>query len=367
MTVEAKILRTPLFALQQARGGRFVPFAGWEMAVQFAGVVAEHMAVRSAVGLFDVSHMGEIVLEGPQAAAAVQHLITQDVSKLLDNRALYTVMCSEAGGIVDDLIVYREHPERFFLCVNASRCSDDFAHMQAHTKAFDCSVTDVSAAWAQVALQGPLAQTMISGICRHNSADMKPFSWVDTQVGGIDVRLARTGYTGEHGFELYCQSNDAEALFLALEKAGEPHKLGLCGLGARDTLRLEMKYPLYGNDIDLAHNPFEAGLGWVVKLQKGAFVGSKALQAIKAAPLARQWIGFKMMGRGIARPGYPITAEGRVIGSVTSGTHSPSLGEAIGCGYVPTRLAQPGMAFDIMIRDKPVPAQVVATPFYKSR
>ena len=274
--------QTPLAALQAQRGGRMVPFAGWNMAVQFTGVLAEHQAVRERVGLFDVSHMGELLVEGPQAREAVQHVITNDVGSLPEGRALYTVMCTENGGIVDDLIVYAENPTRYFLCVNASRRTDDFEHFRRHVARFRCRVTDVSDAWAQLALQGPRATAVLGKLTRHPIGDMASFAWADATVADIaNVRIARTGYTGEHGYELYCPAGAAERLWLAIEVAGAPEGLALCGLGARDTLRLEMKYPLYGNDIDLEHNPLEAGLGWVVKLKKGPFVGSEALAAIK--------------------------------------------------------------------------------------
>ena len=358
--------KTPLHMIQQLRGARFVPFVGWDMPVQFSGVVKEHQAVRTKVGLFDVSHMGEIMVEGPQAAAALQLIVTNDVTKLRDGRAQYTVMCRDDGGIVDDLIVYRETAERFFLCVNAGRRADDFAHLREHATRFRCQIRDVSEDFAQMALQGPAAIPLLEELTQGATAALAPFDWLDREVAGVQpVRIARTGYTGEAGFELYCASSVAEKLWRALEEAGEKYGLTLCGLGARDTLRLEMKYPLYGNDIDLQHNPLEAGLGWVVKFDKGNFIGRSALQKIKTDTPQRRWVGFKMQGRGIPRPGYPIYAAGQAVGMVTSGTHSPTLGEPIGCGYVPTSLAAVGSVFEIIIRDKPVAAYVVKTPFVK--
>ena len=362
----AELRQTPLCALQELRGGRMVPFAGWRMAVQFAGVMAEHQAVRERVGLFDVSHMGELMVEGPQAQAAVQHVITNDVSTLALGRALYTVMCTEDGSIVDDLIVYAESPERYFICVNASRREDDFAHFRRHVSRFRCTVSDVSDAWCQLALQGPKAQAVLAKLTGHDVAAMPSFAWADATVADIPgVRIARTGYTGEHGYELYCAAGQGPKLWEAIENAGAPEGLALCGLGARDTLRLEMKYPLYGNDIDLLHNPLEAGLGWVVKFKKGPFVGSDALAAYKAAGLKRRWVGFQMVERGIPRQGYPIHVDGAPVGTVTSGTHSPTLQAAIGCGYVPSESAKVGSPLQILIRDKLVAATVVATPFLK--
>ena len=358
--------QTPLYEVQAAAGARFVPFAGFAMPVQFAGVIAEHLAVRERVGLFDVSHMGEIRIEGPQAADAVQYVVTNNVGQLGPGGARYTVMCAEDGGIVDDLIVYREAASRFFLCVNASRLKDDLAHISAAVAPFACSVTDISKRWAQLALQGPAADLVLGPLTTIDLQAIKPFGWCDAQVAAIPgVRVARTGYTGEHGYELYCAAERAPDLWRALMHAGEPHGLALCGLGARDTLRLEMKYPLYGNDIDLAHNPYEAGLGWVVKLRKGDFLGRTALQRVKQEGPRQAWVGLKVLDRGIPRQGCAISLEGRTIGVVTSGTYSPSLKEAIATGYVPTEHAGIGSSCEIMVRNKRIRAQVVETPFYR--
>jgi aminomethyltransferase len=273
-------------------------------------------------------------------------------------------MCVEDGGIVDDLIIYREAADRYFLCVNAGRKDADVAHIRATLQKYDCKIDDQSDAWAQIAIQGPKAVALLGGLTTVDVGAMKSFTFADTTVGGVpNVRIARTGYTGEDGAELYVAARDAEKLFLSVEQAGQPHGLALCGLGARDTLRLEMKYPLYGNDIDLAHSPLEAGLGWVVKLDKGEFVGKAALARQKQAGVQRRWVGFKMKERGIPRHGYVIAKDGKAIGEVTSGTHSPSLGEPIGAGYVPAALAALGSQFDVVIRDKPVAAEVVKTPF----
>ncbi len=361
----SELCRTPLYDLHVARGARIVPFAGWELPVQYTGVVAEHQAVRTRVGMFDVSHMGEVVIEGQEALSAVQYLVTNDLAKLEDGHALYTVMCNDDGGIVDDLIVYREAHDRYFLCVNAGRRAVDVAHMQQSLAHFGCTVSDRSQEYAQIALQGPRALEVLAELTDIDVAHMAGFAFRDGRVGGCDgVRIARTGYTGEPGCELYCAWADAPKLWQAIEAAGSKHGLALCGLGARDTLRLEMKYPLYGNDIDEAHNPLEAGLGWVVKLGKGDFRGRAALERAKNEGVQRKWVGFTMRGRGIPRQGYAIFAKGEEVGVVTSGTHSPSLGEPIGTGYVPLALAAPGSELDIIIRDKPVAAVVVKTPFY---
>ncbi len=351
--------------MQAARGARFVPFAGYEMPVQFAGLMAEHQAVRTTCGVFDVSHMGEVIVEGPEALAAMQWLVTNDVSKLVDGKALYTVMCVASGGIVDDLIIYRENANRYFICVNASRRHDDVAHMKRELARFQCTVTDISDAWGQLAVQGPKADDVIASMTTAKVREMAPFTWLDATVGGVPVRVARTGYTGEPGFEIYVRPHDAETFWNALMKAGEPHGLVPAGLGARDTLRLEMKYALYGNDIDLDHSPLEAGLGWVVKLEKGDFQGRAALVRQKEQGVSRKLVGFTMRDRGIPRQGYVIRHDGKDVGVVTSGTHSPSLNAPIGVGYVPAELAAIGSTFDVVIRDRAVPAVVAKTPFYK--
>jgi aminomethyltransferase len=358
--------RTPLYGVQAERGARFVPFAGWEMAVQFTGVIAEHEAVRKRVGMFDVSHMGEVTIRGKDALAAVQYLITNDASKLSAGKALYTVMCKESGGIIDDLIVYREAADSFFICINAGRRDVDFPHMQKTLARFDCQVVNRSDDYAQLAVQGPKALAVLGELTRVDVATMPSFTFTDATVGGVnDVRIARTGYTGEDGAELYVTPAGAEPLWRAIEKAGEKHGLAACGLGCRDTLRLEMKYPLFGNDIDEEHTPLEAGLGWVVKLDKPDFLGKAALALQKKQGVKQKLVGFTMQGRGIPRQGYVLRHGGKDVGVVTSGTHSPSLKEPIGVGYVPTALAELGSRIDVVIRDIAVPAIVVKTPFYK--
>lgn len=360
------LMRTPFFEIQAELGARFVPFAGWEMPVQFSGVLAEHAAVRGAAGLFDVSHMGEVSVKGPEALVGLQHIVTNDLSKLSDGDALYTVMCQEDGGIVDDLIVYRVSADDYFICVNAGRRFEDVEHFRTHLANFDCEMQDISDSYGQLALQGPNAAQILRAVSDCDLSEMKPFTFVDTTVCGAEgIRVARTGYTGEDGVELYIPIKKGAQVYSGLMEAGREHGLLACGLGCRDTLRLEMKYALYGNDIDTAHNPYEAGLGWVVKLKKGDFVGRDVLASIKEAGPTRKLVGFKMEARGIPRNGYPILADGEAVGVVTSGTHSPSLGEAIGVGYVPKGLAKVDSKFSIEIRGKGVPAVVVKTPFYK--
>lgn len=361
-----ELRRTPLYDIHVARGARIVPFAGYELPVQYAGVVAEHTAVRTAAGLFDVSHMGELFIEGPGASAAVQHAVTNDIGRLNDGAALYTAMCQDDGGIVDDLIVYREHRDRYMLCVNASRRAADAAHLAGLLGRFDCSMTDRSESLAQLALQGPKALEILAAVTRADLAALRPFHFVDTDVAGIaDVRIARTGYTGEDGVELYVDAPSAQRLWQAIEAAGAPFGLAPCGLGARDTLRTEMKYALYGNDIDATTNPLEAGLGWVVKLDKGEFVGRAALLSVRTRGLTRRLVGFKMRERGIPRHGYALQRGAEHIGLVTSGTHSPTLGEPIGIGYVAAGYADIGTCIEVIIRERPVAAEIVKTPFYQ--
>ena len=360
--------RTPLYDVQKERGARFVPFAGWEMPVQFGGVIQEHMAVRERVGLFDVSHMGEFVVEGPGAFEGLQYAVTNGLNKLVPGRAKYTVMCTAEGGIVDDLIVYRESEQRFLLVVNAARIADDFAHLEGVLAPYECRLSDRSADYALMALQGPKAFEVLAQVSDLSMASAPPFSFVDGLVAGCaGVRVARTGYTGEEGVEIYCAPAQAEPIWCALEEAGRARELALCGLGARDTLRLEMKYPLYGNDIDLGTNPLEAGLGWVVKFKQGDFLGRDRLLQVKEKGPERKWVGFKMLGRGIPRPGYPLRVGEEEVGKVTSGTHSPCLREGIGVGYVPTAHAAPGTELEVMVRDKAVGAVVCETPFYQPR
>ncbi len=369
MPASVELKETPLHQRHAALGARFVPFAGWQMPVQYAGVVSEHHAVRTAAGLFDVSHMGEFRCEGPDAQALLQYALTNNIDKLKPQEALYTAMCQADGGIVDDLIVYKESAHSFFIVVNASRIESDFVHLEALLKQGNHNATlhNISADFVLLALQGPNAFTILDEVCTEGAqiAAAKPFTFMDTIVAGADnVRVARTGYTGEPGVELYIPVCHAETVFDALMQKGTAHGLVPVGLGARDTLRLEMNYALYGNDIDLEHNPIEAGLGWVVKFKSGDFVGRDVLLKIKEEGPSKRLVGLKMRGRGIARQGYAVTCKGEVVGVVTSGTHSPSLSEPIALAYVPQGLSAPGSSIDILIRGRAVAAEVVRTPFY---
>lgn len=356
---------TALADEHRALGARLVPFAGWLMPVQYDGIKKEHEAVRSRAGLFDVSHMGEILVEGPDAVAAVDYLVTNDASRLEVGRALYTTCCNEAGRILDDLIVYRLEDEKVLVVCNASNRDKIVAHF-AKNLSLGTPWNDVSDAWALLALQGPKAVAVMKDLgAPPEILDLPYFHVIRSSLAGVELWVARTGYTGEDGFELFCASDDAVRLWRALLETGASHGLEPVGLGARDTLRLEARLALYGNDISEETHPFEAGLGWVVKLDAGEFIGRDALRATKAAGLERKLVGFEMTGRGIARHGYPIVADGKQVGEVTSGSPGPTVGRNIGLGYVPLALAKLGTGIGIEIRGKVVDAVVVSTPFYK--
>ena len=338
-----------------------VEFAGWEMPVQYKGVLEEHAAVRERVGIFDVSHMGEVTIEGPQALATAQRLSTNDLAKCADGQAQYGALCNEKGGVIDDIIVYRHSPDRLFICVNASGREKDFEWMQSHALS-GARVEQHSDDWAQIAIQGPQAPSLVDSLCSPNVIDLAYYHFrPGVTVAGIPgCIVARTGYTGEDGFEVFVPPDGARKLWNALVAKGATP----CGLGARDSLRLEVAYRLYGNDMDEEHTPLEAGLGWIVKLDKaGGFIGSDALKEQKAQGLKRKLVGFKLTGKGIARHGYPVLSQSSRVGEVTSGTMSPVLKEPIGLAYVPTGLSKVDTAIEIEIRGKPVAAQVVKTPF----
>jgi aminomethyltransferase len=358
--------RTPPYELHRDAGAKFVDFGGWEMPVQYAGIIEEHRAVRTSVGLFDVSHMGEIEIRGSRALEVVQRLTTNDASKLEVAQVQYSTLCYPHGGIVDDLTVYRLGPEHFLLCVNAANTDKDFAWIveQAHG---DADVTNTSAQIAQLALQGRQAQATLQPLC-DIALDNVPYYWsAKGRVSGIETLISRTGYTGEDGFEMYCAASDGPELWRAVMEAGAPYQIKPIGLGARDTLRLEMGYALYGNDITADTTPLQAGLGWIVKLNKGDFIGRAALAKERAEGIRRRLVGFELIDRGVARAHYPILADGDVIGEVTSGTVSPSLNKSIGLGYVRTAHAKVGTPVQVDIRGKAAQARVAATPFYPSQ
>ncbi len=343
-----------------------VPFAGWSMPVQYTGLVAEHHAVRKQAGLFDVSHMGQLDLLGPKALEVANEIVAKDLSKLPVGKGAYTVACNEAGGILDDLIVYRLSAEHVFIICNASRLGVIAPHV-AKRSLNRCEFADRSASSALIALQGPSSLGVLAALdAPAELGALKRFGIAAVKLAGIEVRAARTGYTGEDGFEIACHAEHASQLWNALLEAGKTLGLAPAGLGARDTLRLEAALALYGNDIDESTNPIEAGLAWVVSLDKTPFVGQAALKAIASKTLARKLVGLKMTERGNARHGYAVlNAQGEKVGEVTSGSPSPTLGYSIALAYIPTSLSEPGSKVRVQIREQSAEAQVVPTPFYK--
>lgn len=334
------------------------------MPVQYAGVIEEHLAVREKAGLFDVSHMGEIEIRGAKALDAVQRLTSNDAARLADGEAQYSALTRPNGAPVDDILVYRLAADRFLLVVNAANDAKDLAWISDNLVP-GAVAESVSDDWAQIAVQGPLATSILAGLTASPIAAMKPFSFINGAVAGRNALISRTGYTGEDGFELYCAPDDAVALWGAIVEAGTPRGLAPAGLGARDTLRLESCLCLYGNDIDDTTTLLEAGLAFIVKLDKGEFIGREALLAQKRQGLARRLTGFEMVERGIARHGYPVTLDGAPAGIVTSGTYGPFIRKNVGLVYLPAGKTGVGQPLDIMVRARPVRAQVVPMPFYR--
>ncbi|HEX6626584.1 MAG TPA: glycine cleavage system aminomethyltransferase GcvT [Gemmatimonadaceae bacterium] len=356
--------RTPLYDTHVGLGAKMVPFAGFEMPVQYpTGITAEHKAVREKAGLFDVSHMGEFIVRGPRAADFVNFVTTNDVASLKPGQAQYSTILREDGTIVDDCLVYRAE-DRVLMVVNGSNIDKDFAHISRFVGSFDATLDDISERVALLALQGPQAQRILQ---QHTDIDLSQIKYYEFTMGtvaGVEkVYISRTGYTGEDGFELYFASEHAPILWKALTESGE---VTPAGLGARDSLRLEMGMALYGNDIDDTTTPLEAGLSWLVKLKKGDFVGRDALVKQKEQGIPRKLVGFTTTERSFPRHGYPVFVNGAPSGEVRSGTMSPTLGIPIGTAYVPSASSAEGSALEIEIRGKRVPATVVKMPFYKS-
>ncbi|MDE0649554.1 MAG: glycine cleavage system aminomethyltransferase GcvT, partial [Gammaproteobacteria bacterium] len=348
--MSAVLARTPLHEEHLRAGGRMVPFAGYQMPVQYRrGIRAEHSAVRGRAGLFDVSHMGEFEVHGAEALDLVQWLTTNDAGRMEVGQAQYSAFCDEKGCVLDDLLVYR-FEDRYLLVVNAANRDKDWAWVTRHASGFDCEVRDVSDRTALLALQGPSAAGILARLTGADLEAVGYYRFTTGEVAGVPAMVARTGYTGEDGFELYLEAGHAPAVWRALLEAGARHGLEPTGLGARDSLRLEMGYALYGNDLDEEHSALESGLGWVVKPGKGDFSGRDALVRQKAEGIPRRLVGLRLLERGFPRPGYGIVAEGEVAGTLTSGTVSPSLGEGIALGYLPTPLAAPATPADRRIR-----------------
>lgn len=350
--------RTPLYEEHKELGARLVDFAGWEMPVQYEGVKAEHAAVRERCGLFDVSHMGEVVFRGPDAEAAVQRLFTRDVARMEVGQAGYCAVCYETGGTVDDVLVYRRE-EDYLVVVNAANREKDVAHFRENTAELNVEITDESDDWALLALQGPEAVGLLQRFTETDLSAVRYYRFVAGEVEGAPAVLSRTGYTGEDGFEIYLRPDSAPAVWRRLIESGAAP----VGLGARDTLRLEAGMSLYGNELTPEITPLEAGISFAVHLDKQpGFIGQEALRRQKEEGLMRKVVAFELTGRGIARHEHPVSVEGEEVGHVTSGTHSPTLGKAIGLALVPAGVED---SFEVVIRGKPVGARVVSLPFYK--
>ena len=360
---DAPLKRTPLCAVHVKAGAKMVPFGGWEMPVQYAGIIEEHRTVRRAVGVFDVSHMGEFEIEGPGAVPVLQRLTTNDVGALAVGQVQYSLLCYPEGGIVDDLTLYRLEDNRFMMTVNAGNIDKDWAWVtgQGHG---DARWRNISAETALLAVQGPRAESLVGRLSDVNVPAIGYYRFQRGRVAGVPTIISRTGYTGEDGFELYVGAGDVERLWQTLLETGKGDGIVPVGLGARDTLRLEVKYALYGNDIDQTTNPIEAGLGWVVKLAKGDFIGRPPIERVKADGPRRKLVGFEMVDRAVARHGYRIVKGGAEIGTVTSGSYGPQVDRYIGVGYVPTAHSKVGDEIEVEVRGKPQRARVVQTPFY---
>lgn len=365
--------RTALFEEHQRLLGRLIDFGGWELPVQYSGVMDEHLACRASAGIFDVSHMGEIDIHGSDAELFLNYLVTQDVSKLSVGQAQYTLMCHDSGGIVDDLVIYKRAPDSFLVVVNASNIEKDFQHIlktkdRKNSSLSKLSITNESQNYSQIAIQGRNSSLILSKLTSLSLNDLKTYWFTETTLlGEVPALIGRTGYTGEDGFEIYIPWDKGPEVWRALLEVGSPFGIKPCGLGARDTLRLEMKYPLYGHELTDQTNPLEAGLKRVVKLDKPDFVGRNSLVQIQSKGIDRSLVGFKMNSPGIPRCGYTLWDQTMKtqIGEVTSGTQSPSLREAIGIGYVQSIDPKVGTKLFVEIRSSLIPAEIVSTPFYK--
>ena len=355
------LLRTPLFESHKRLGAKLVPFAGWEMPVQYpAGIIAEHNAVRTNVGIFDVSHMGEFEVTGPDRNAFVNRITCNDVSALEPGGVQYSALLAQDGTFIDDCTVYR-FDDKLMIVVNASNIAPAWEHIVEQKKGANVRLKDISPDVGLIAVQGPNAEAVLQGLADRRLADISYYHFDTGSIANCGCFISRTGYTGEDGFELYCRSRDTGTIWEALLAAGAPP----IGLGARDSLRLEMGYALYGNEIDRTITPYEAGLGWIVKLEKGApFVGAEALRAQKARGVTRKLVGFKLLGRGIPRHGYPVLLGDKPVDIVRSGAQSPSLGAGIGTTFLPAESAKAGTRFEVESRGERIPAEVVSRPIW---
>ncbi|HEY7123535.1 MAG TPA: glycine cleavage system aminomethyltransferase GcvT [Ktedonobacterales bacterium] len=363
----ASLKRTPLFEQHRALGGKMVEFGGWEMPVQYSGILEEHRAVRTRAGLFDVSHMGEFRIEGPGAMDFLQYLVPNNVARLEVNQTLYTQLCRPNGGTIDDCTLYRLDEQRYLLVVNASTTDKDWDWVSQHHKRFHLTrFENASLEYGLFALQGPLAEEVLQTLTATDLSSVAYYHCKPGQVAGIEAVISRTGYTGEDGFEVYHPWDDAPNLWQAILDAGTPKGLLPIGLGARDTLRLEAGFCLYGHELTDDITPLEAGLGWSVKLDKGVdFIGREALTLQKQEGLKRKRVGIEMQERAVPRADYRLLAQGQPVGVLTSGTFGPSVNKMIGLGYASIDYTKTGTALDVEIRGKGAPATVVGVPFYK--
>lgn len=358
---------TPLYEKHLELKGKIIDFGGWALPVEYSGILLEHEAVRTAAGLFDVSHMGEITVKGEEAEKFIQFIVTNDISVLSNNQIAYTTMCYPDGGVVDDLLVYKYSNTDYLLVVNASNTDKDFDWIENHVFG-NVEVKNVSNDYAQLALQGPEAQSVLQKLTDDDLNEIKFYHFKDNvNVGGINVLVSRTGYTGEDGFELYVASSDGPRLWELLMETGKEKKIVPAGLGARDTLRFEAALPLYGQEIDKDITPLEAGLGFFVKLAKESFIGKEVLSRQKSEGLKRKVIGFEMIDRGIPRSHYEVYADGKKIGYVTTGSFSPTLKKNIGLALIDIEYAKEGTEIEISVRNKNLKAVVIKKPFYTKR
>lgn len=356
-------LKTPLYECHEAAGGKIVPFAGYLLPVQYTDVIGEHLAVREKAGLFDVSHMGEVLISGPDALANINMLYTNDFTNMADGRVRYSPMCNAEGGVVDDLIVYRMAQDKYFVVINAANRHKDVAWMKEHIFG-NVTLEDVSDSYAQIALQGPKSKEILTKLVEEEKLPAKYYTFMDhIDVAGVECLISQTGYTGEFGYELYCPPEGAVKLWNAVMEAGKPEGLIPCGLGARDTLRLEAAMPLYGHEMNDEISPLETGLNFGVKMQKEDFIGKSALEKRGEPTITR--IGLKVTGRGIAREHNPVYIGDKKIGETTSGTHCPYLKGAYAMALVDADCAEVGTAVEIEVRGRKIQAEIIPLPFYK--
>ncbi len=361
-----ELKKTPLFDVYPRYGGKIIDFAGWALPVQYQGIIIEHEAVRNAAGLFDVSHMGEVEVKGKDALEFVQNIITNDASTLEDNQALYSPMCYEHGGIVDDILVYKYTEDYFYLVINAGNIDKDFKWIMDHKDNLDVDIKNISPNVCEFAIQGPKAQKILQKIVNIDLEEIKFFYCKrNVKVNNVDCMVSRTGYTGEDGFEVFCDAKDGESIWVKLLDIGKDEGLIPVGLGCRDTLRFEVNLPLYGNELTEDISPLEAGIGFFVKLNKDKFIGKEALQKQKSEGLKRKIVGFEMKDRGIPRHGYKVQVNEQEIGFVTTGYKSPSLAKNIGLALIKADYAKMGESIEIVIRNKGVKAEIVDKKFYK--